>query len=58
MSKEIEELKKQIDQIEKTVYRIEQDTIQIKKDLKEHIGEIWDIYKKLKKVITVSSFFK
>ena len=50
MSKEIEELKKQIDQIEKTVYRIEQDTIQIKKDLKEHIGEIWDIYKKLKKL--------
>ena len=46
MSKEIEELKKQIDQIEKTVYRIEIYYTD-KKDLKEHIGEIWDIYKKL-----------
>ena len=55
MSKEIEELKKQIDKLKK-LYIVLSKIMQIKKDLKEHIGEIWDIYKKLKKVITVSSF--
>ena len=39
------ETKKQLDAIEKTVYRIEQDTIKIRKELKEHIEEIWAVYK-------------
>ena len=45
------ETKKQLDAIEKTVYRIEQDTIKIRKELKEHIEEIWAVYKPIKKLI-------
>ena len=45
------ETKKQLDAIEKTVYRIEQDTIKIRKELKEHIAEIWAIYKPLKSIL-------
>jgi|TARA_B100000035_G_scaffold310037_1_gene317167 septal ring factor EnvC (AmiA/AmiB activator) len=42
---------KQIDQMEKAIYRIEQDTIQLRKELKEHIENIWEVYKPLKKLI-------
>ena len=45
------ETKKQLDAIEKTVYRIEQDTILLRKELKEHIENIWEVYKPLKKLI-------
>ena len=47
------ETKKQLDAIEKTVYRIEQDTIKIRKELKEHIEEIWAVYKPLKKILKI-----
>ena len=47
------ETKKQLDEIEKTVYRIAQDTIKIKKELKEHIEEIWAVYKPLKKILKI-----
>ena len=42
---------KQIDQMEKAIYRIEQDMIQLRKELKEHIENIWEVYKPLKKLI-------
>ena len=45
------ETKKQLDAIEKAVYRIEQDTIKIRKELKEHIAEIWAVYKPIQKLI-------
>ncbi len=47
------ETKKQLEAIEKTVYRIEQDTIKIRKELKEHIEEIWAVYKPLKKILKI-----
>ena len=47
------ETKKLLDAIEKTVYRIEQDTIKIRKELKEHIEEIWAVYKPLKKILKI-----
>ena len=45
---------KQIDQMEKAIYRIEQDTILLRKELKEHIENIWEVYKPLKKLSLVS----
>jgi hypothetical protein len=37
--------------MEKAIYRIEQDTILLRKELKEHIENIWEVYKPLKKLI-------
>ena len=42
---------KQIDQMEKAIYRIEQDTILLRKELKEHIENIWEVYKPLKNIL-------
>ena len=42
---------RQISQIEKTVYRIEKDTIELRKKLNDHIVDVWEVYKPIRKII-------
>ena len=45
------ETKKQLLLMEKTLYRIEKDTIELRKKLDDHIRDVWDVYKPIRKII-------